>query len=111
MSTGPQPPSSMRDKSTEPQPSSSRRVEQANYNSNAVGVTAGEIKMIQRDKENPFMFFRVGGQARSIDRSEDRTVQCLAGSREILLMARRLIQINLVTFSLLSSMLPQNIIH
>ena len=24
--------------------------------------------MIQRDKENPFMFFRVGGQARSIDR-------------------------------------------
>ena len=105
--------------------------------SNIVGVTSGEIKMIQRDEENPFMFFRVGGQTRiNIDRvkpsyfqlalilrislklsdgkylqSEDQTVQCFTGSKEILLMARRLIQINLVTFSMLASMLPHNIIH
>ena len=33
------------------------------------------------------------------------------GSNEILLQARKLIQINLVTFSMLVCMLPQNIIH
>ena len=87
------------------------------------------MQIIQRDQENPFVFFRVGVRRGVTIQVEDlshhqlnhklisflqiekQTAQCFTGSNEILLQARKLIQINLVTFSMLVCMLPQNIIH
>jgi len=67
---------------------------------------------VQRDRENPFVFFRVGKQSEGEAHLEQEpTVQCFPASNDIIEMAKKLIQINLVTFSMLVCMLPQNIIH
>ena len=65
---------------------------------------------VQRDRDNPFVFFRVG-KATEDQEEQEPTVQCFTATNDIVEMAKKLIQINLVTFSMLVSMLPQNIIH
>ena len=66
---------------------------------------------VQRDRDNPFVFFRVGKQSEGQVEEQEPTVQCFTATNDVIEMAKKLIQINIVTFSMLVCMLPQNVIH
>ena len=63
-----------------------------------------KITVQRQDPGDPFMFYRV----KQAD-VEQETVKCFNVSPEVLDTAKRVIQINLVTVTLLMSMLPHNI--
>ena len=68
----------------------------------------GEHQTVQRLHQEPFMFYRVQ-QNQSRQRQRDFRAQCLRAKSDVLQIARRAVQINIVTISLLMSMLPHNV--